>query len=70
MKKCFSKYLDRFVFYFLDSILIYSENEEDHVKNLRLTLKLIRKHKLHAGWSRCDFYEDRIHHLGHAITDR
>ena len=70
MNNGFSKYLDRFVLIFLDGILIYSENEEEHVEHLRLTLKLLRKHKLYAALRKCDFYEDRIHHLGHIISDR
>ena len=70
MNNGFSKYLDRFVLIFLDSILIYSENEEEHVEHLRLTLKLLRKHKLYAGLRKCDFYEDRIHYLGHLILDK
>ena len=40
MNNGFSKYLDRFVLIFLDSILIYSQNEEEHVEHLRLNLKL------------------------------
>ena len=66
----FSKYLDKFVLFFLDGILIYSNNEEEHVEHVRLTLKLLRKNKLYVGLSNYDFYEDRIHHLGHIILDR
>ena len=40
------------------------------MKHLRLTLKLPRKHKLYAGLSKCDFYEDRIRYLGHLISDK
>ena len=37
---------------------------------LRLTLKLLRKHKLYVGLSKCDLYKDRIHYLGHIISNR
>ena len=40
------------------------------MEHLRLTLKLLRKHKMYAVLSNYDFYEDRIHHLGHIISDR
>ena len=60
-----SKYMDKFVLVFLDGILIYSKNEEEHVEHLRMTLKLLRKHKLYAGLSKCDFYN-----LGHIISDK
>ena len=44
MNSVFSRYLDKFVFVFLDEILVYSKNEKDHEENLRLTLKLVREH--------------------------
>ena len=40
------------------------------MEHLRLTLKLLRKHELYAGLSKCDFYDDRIHYLGHLISDK
>ena len=55
MNSVFNRYLDKFVLVFLDDILIYSKNEGEHVEQLRLTLKLLRKHQLYAGLSRCDF---------------
>ena len=38
MNSVFSMYLDKFVLVFLDEILVYSKNEEEHAENLRLTL--------------------------------
>ena len=35
-----------------------------------MTLKLLKKHKLYAGLSICEFYEDRIHYLGHIISNK
>ena len=35
---------------------------------MRLTLKLLREHKLYAKLSKCDFYKDKIHYLGHIIS--
>ena len=67
MNNVFSKFMDRLVLFLLDGILIYSKNDEEHVEHLRMTLKLLRKHKLYAGLSKCDFYKDGIHYLGHII---
>ena len=64
----FSVSLDKLVLVLLDGILIYSKNEEEHVEHLRLTLKLIKKHKSYAGLDNYDFYEYRIHYLGHIIS--
>ena len=40
------------------------------MEHLRMTLKLFRKHKLYASLSKCDFYKNRIHYLGHSISDK
>ena len=48
MNNVFSKYLEKFVLVFLDDILIYSKNEEEHEENLRLALEFLREHKFYA----------------------
>ena len=63
MNSVFNNYLDKFVFVFLDDIIIYSKNEEEHEEHLRLTLQYFWEHKLYANLSKCDFYKDRIHYL-------
>ena len=69
MNSVFNRYLDKFVLVFLDNILVYSKNEAEHEEHLRLVLQLLREHKLYAKLSRCDFYKNRIHYLGHIILD-
>ena len=69
MNSVFSKYLDKFVLVFLDDILIYSKNEEEHEEHLRLTLQLLREHWLYAKLSKCDLYGDRIQYLRHIILE-
>ena len=44
MNKIFMPYLDKFVIIFIDDILIYSENKEDHAKHLRIVLHVLREH--------------------------
>ena len=61
--------MGRLVLVLLDGILIYSKNEEEHEEHQRLTLQLLREHKLYAKMRKCDFYKDRIHYLGHIISD-
>ncbi|GKA78460.1 putative reverse transcriptase domain-containing protein [Tanacetum coccineum] len=38
-------YLDKFVIVFIDDILIYSRNKEEHANNLRIILELLKKEK-------------------------
>ena len=68
MNSVFNRYLDKFVLVFLDDILVYYKNEEEHKEHLRLTLQLLREHQLYAKLSKCDFYRDRIQYLGHIIS--
>jgi hypothetical protein len=44
MNKVFMKYLDKFVVVFIDDILVFSKNEEEHAKHLRLVLQKLREH--------------------------
>ena len=69
MNSVFSKYLDKFVLVFLNDILVYSKNEEEHEEHLRLTLQLLREHQFYAKLSKCDFYRDIIQYLGHIISE-
>jgi hypothetical protein len=64
----FTEYIDKFVIVFLDDILIYSKLEEKHEKHLRMVLKFLGEHKLHAKLSKCIFYQNKIHYLGHIIS--
>jgi hypothetical protein len=38
MNKVFMEYLDKFVVVFIEDILIFSKNEEEHSEHLRLVL--------------------------------
>jgi hypothetical protein len=43
MNKLFKEYLDKFVVDFIDDILIFSKNEEEHGKHLRMVLQKLRE---------------------------
>jgi hypothetical protein len=69
MNGIFKNYLDKFVIVFLDGILVYSKSEEDHEHHLTLVLKVLREHQLYAKMSKCCFYQEHIHYLGHIISE-
>jgi hypothetical protein len=68
MNKTFMPYLDKFVIVFIDDILIYSKNKEDHAKHLRIALQVLREHQLYAKFSKCEFWLDQVEFLGHVIS--
>jgi hypothetical protein len=69
MNKIFMDYLDKFVVVFIDDILIYSKNEEEHEEHLRLVLQKLRDHELYAKFSKCELWLKEVSFLGHIITN-
>jgi hypothetical protein len=55
MNSVFMPKLDKFVVVFIDDILIYSKNEEEHAQHLRIVLTRLREHQLYAKFSKCTF---------------
>ena len=68
MNRVFSEYLDKFVIVFIDDILIYSKDQEEHKEHLRITLQTLQEHQLYAKFSKCEFWLDSVQFLGHVIS--
>jgi hypothetical protein len=68
MNSVFMPELDKFVVVFIYDILIYSKNEEEHVKHLRIVLTRLREHQLYAKFSKCVFWLEEIQFLGHVLS--
>ncbi|GJS73108.1 putative reverse transcriptase domain-containing protein [Tanacetum coccineum] len=63
-------HIDKFVIVFIDDILIYSRNKEEHANHLRIILELLKKEKLYAKFSKCDFWIHIVQFLGHLIDSQ
>ncbi|GKF29141.1 putative reverse transcriptase domain-containing protein [Tanacetum coccineum] len=63
-------YLDKFIIVFIDNILIYFHNKEEHTNYLRIVLELLKKEKLYAKFSKCDFWIHIVQFLGHLIDSQ
>ena len=70
MNRVCKPYLDKFVIVFIDDILIYSKNKKEHEGHLRTILELLRKEKLYAKFSKCDFWIRKVQFLGHVIDSQ
>jgi hypothetical protein len=68
MNKVFMEYLDKFVVVFIDVILIFSKNEEEHDEHLHLVLQKLRENQLYAKFNKCEFWLKEVSFLGHIIS--
>jgi len=68
MNSVFMPKLDKFVVIFIDDILIYSKNEQEHMEHMHIVLQRLRNHHLYAKFSKCEFWLDSVKFLGHTIS--
>ncbi|GJT05578.1 putative reverse transcriptase domain-containing protein [Tanacetum coccineum] len=68
MNRVCRPYLDKFMIMFIDDILIYYKTQEEHVEHLRLVFGLLKKEKLYAKFSKCEFWLREVQFLGHVIN--
>ncbi|GJS88597.1 putative reverse transcriptase domain-containing protein [Tanacetum coccineum] len=67
MNRVCKPYLDKFVIIFIDDILIYSKNKQEHEEHLKIILELLKKEELYAKFSKCEFWIPKVQFLGHVI---
>ncbi|GJT73346.1 putative reverse transcriptase domain-containing protein [Tanacetum coccineum] len=70
MNRVCKPYLDKFVIVFIDEILIYSKDEKEHEEHLKAILELLKKEKLYAKFSKCEFWIPKVQFLGHVIDSK
>ena len=68
MNRVFRSYVDRFVIVFIENILVYSKDRENHDTQLRIVLETLRKEQLYAKLSKCEFWLNEVSFLGHIVS--
>ena len=67
MNHVFRLYADQFVVVFIDDILVYSKDWENHDTHHRVVLETLRKGQLYAKLSKCEFWLNEVFFLGHIV---
>lgn len=68
MNHNFHDMLDKFVIIYLDDILIYSNNEEEHIEHVKQVLQRLREVGLYAKAEKCEFHTTSVEFLGFVVT--
>ena len=68
MNKVFHPYLDQFVVVFIDNILVYSNDAQEHEQHLKIVLQILREKQLFAKLSKCDFWLKEMSFIGHIVS--
>ena len=68
MNSIFADLLDICILVYLDDILIYSDNSEDHERHVREVLCRLRNNKLYARADKCSLHKDTVEYLGYILA--
>ena len=68
MNRVFRPYVDQFVVVFIDDILVYSKDRENHDTHLQVVLETLRKEQLYGKLSKCEFWMNEVSFLEHIIS--
>ncbi|KAI3757890.1 hypothetical protein L6452_05434 [Arctium lappa] len=68
MNRVCRPFLDKSVIVFIDDMLIYSWDEEEHRQHMREVLEILRREKLFAKFSKCEFWLQEVQFLGHVVS--
>lgn len=68
MDNVFSKFKWKFVLVYLDDIIIYSKNKQDHVAHLKQVFNVLKENCFKLKLSKCKFFQEELLYLGYIIN--
>ena len=68
MNKVFAENIGKFIAVYLDDILIFSRNLDEHWQHLRWALEKLREAKLYGRLHKCEFLKDQVDYLGFEVS--
>ena len=68
MEDCLSDYRDKFCLPYLDDVIVYSKNFEDHVEYLQKVLHRLKEKEIRLKARKCNLFAQEVTYLGRIIT--
>ena len=68
MQNIFSDIIDKYFISYLDDMLIYSKNQDQHIEHCKSVFNILRKHKIYCQLAKCKFFTNEVNFLGHVIN--
>ncbi|CDH61220.1 retroelement pol polyprotein [Lichtheimia corymbifera JMRC:FSU:9682] len=70
MHTILQRFIGKFVYCFIDDIIIYSRSMSEHQEHLRLVFEACDKANLRLKYSKCSFGQKSVEYLGHVVSDQ
>lgn len=67
INEVFRDMLNHYVIAYIDDILIYSPNLEQHITHVRAILRRLADHHLYVKLEKCEFHRPSVTFLGYII---
>jgi len=68
ISKIFREYIKKFMYAYIDDLIIYSFSFEDHLEHIRKVLYKLRESGLTCKRNKCEFGQREVSFLGHVVT--
>ncbi|KAI3638678.1 hypothetical protein MIR68_003176 [Amoeboaphelidium protococcarum] len=68
MNELLKDQIGNFVIVFIDDIIIYSDNEDEHWQHVREVLEILRQNNLYCNIAKCHFAQRECKYLGYVLS--